>query len=124
MSTSWRPALAWRPAALTWQGLVPDDDPADPFASMLDLLYTPAPYGFARTCLVEGASFDALIDTVDALSFDAVAVGTHQIRYRSRTATLATGATLSIDRAHYRVLGVPKQINTDESLAQLVKVAA
>lgn len=124
MSTSWRPELAWRPAALTWQGRVPDDEPADPFASMLDLLYTPSPYGFARTCLVEGVAFAAIVDTVDAFSFDSVAVGTHQIRYRRRTATLATGATLSIDRAHYRVIGVPKRINADEILAQLVKVAA
>lgn len=87
---------------------------------MLDALYQAGDFGLAVDCLLGTAAFTAFLDTADDDYFAAQSTG-HTLRYRLGV-PLQTGDQVTIDGTLYRVNGAPRQINSGEMRAALVRV--
>lgn len=109
-------AIAGGAAAL---GLGGDTITLDP-DPLLETLYESRPFGLADDCLLGAAAFTAFLDTADADYFSAQATS-HTLRYRLGV-PLKTGDPVTVNGTLYRVVGAPRQINTGELRAALVRV--
>lgn len=87
---------------------------------MLDAIYQSGDFGLAVDCLLGQAAFTAFLDTADDDYFAAQSTG-HTLRYRIGV-PLQTGDQVTIDGTLYRVNGAPRQINSGEMRAALVRV--
>ena len=90
------------------------------FAADDAIFYSAGPHGFASCCWHNGVLFAGILDSSDADAWESAAVGTHQLTY-PKTTRLVADAEVRIDNELYKVVGVPRQINTLDYLAHLVK---
>ena len=65
-------------------------------------------------------TFAGHLDTVGENAFDAAATTTHTLRYQA-SMLLSAGDLVTINAVNYKVIGVPRQLNTAERLAHLVR---
>lgn len=84
-----------------------------------DLFYDLEPLGFALPCAVGLTSFPGILDTVDAMSFDAAAHSTHALRYQHGPA-IPPNTLITVAGVNYKTISVPRRINRDELVASLV----
>lgn len=75
-------------------------------------------HDFGVQATANGSTFAALLDTVGKESWDAAAISTHTLRYPNRL--LSAGDTVTIDAHTYKVLGIPRELNPVEKIADLV----
>jgi hypothetical protein len=84
------------------------------------LLLRHRPFGLATLCALGATTFAGHLDTVGENAFDAAATTTHTLRYQD-SMLLSAGDIVTINAVNYKVLGVPRQLNTAERLAHLVR---
>jgi len=101
-----------------WRFLV--DAIAAVFAENLAYFYDTGPFGLATLCALGATTFAGHLDTVGENAFDAAATTTHTLRYQD-SMLLSAGDIVTINAVNYKVIGVPRQINTAERLAHLVR---
>ena len=82
--------------------------------------YDTGPFGLATLCALGATTFAGHLDTVGENAFDAAATTTHTLRYQD-SMLLSSGDIVTINAVNYKVLGVPRQINTAERIAHLVR---
>ena len=90
------------------------------FADNLAYFYDTGPFGLATLCALGATTFAGHLDTVGENAFDAAATTTHTLRYQD-SMLLSAGDIVTINAVNYKVIGVPRQINTAERLAHLVR---
>jgi hypothetical protein len=117
VSIPWRSHVPWR-LHRTWRGYLSavrqrlaGDDLA-PF-------YRTGPGCMAIMAEMGPDAFPAIVDTVDETAFAAAAHTTHTMRYQDVSIALSAGDLIHIDGYAYKVICIPRRINTLERQAQL-----
>ena len=76
--------------------------------------------GLTETVETARGTFEAFLDTAEADVFNEASISTHSLRYQSNDAVL-TGEVITVDGLSYKVIGLPRRINSGEYTADLVK---
>ena len=83
-------------------------------------LYAVADFG--ENCVFGAESFVGILDTADALAFNAATATTHTLNY-ALGPDLANGDTGTVGGIRFNVVGTPTQISTTDRQAHLVRIA-
>lgn len=116
-SITWRSHVPWR-IRRTWRGYLASAKQRFAGDDLAPFYRTGA--GCLAILVARGVdAFAAIVDTVDDTAFSAAAHTTHTLRYPDASVTLATGDLITIDGGAYKVVGVPRRINSLERQANL-----
>lgn len=88
-------------------------------AADLAMFYDPDMPGHVLVS-ASGGDFAALMRSADRDAWDAAQIGTHVLRYLNTT-QLAANDLLTIATETYKVVGLPRRINGNEYIADLVR---